>query len=368
MIIQSLKLARVSLRCHKPFKTATVTSDLCRTLAICLTTSSGLCGWGEAVPKPMLTGDNLEGAISAARDLLWPAVKGKNAWSIADIHSSMDRMTIGYPSVKAAFDMALYSIMSQSAGLPLHVFLGGDANNCAIDTNYSIGLCTPQETGEEAKKIIADGFKSIKIKVGLDPDDDIARVRSVREAAPGASIRIDANEGWSFTQALYALKRMEPYNIELAEQPISHHELENMAELRRRCNVPIYADESCKTPVDVLRIIRLGASDGINIKLMKSGGLYPALQMIHIAKTAGLNLMIGGMVGESSLSVSAATALACAHNFNATDLDADLLLKDKLFPNCSLQYKNSQRLVSPVAKGFGLGEMDNAFIEPIGEY
>jgi L-alanine-DL-glutamate epimerase-like enolase superfamily enzyme len=193
----------------------------------------------------------------------------------------------------------------------------------------------------------------------------LRRVRAVRGAiGPDIKLRIDANEGWSMAGATWALKRMEPYHIELVEQPLARWDLRGAALLRQRTTIPIAADEGVRDARDAARSIEAGAVDIINIKLMKSGGLHPAREIVALARTHGIQLMVGGMVGESSLAVAAAASLASAFNFEYADLDADLLLADSLSETDCLPLEQSQR--HPQARpGFGLGRTRSEFLTPL---
>ncbi|MCS7240406.1 MAG: dipeptide epimerase, partial [Candidatus Bipolaricaulota bacterium] len=140
--------------------------------------------------------------------------------------------------------------------------------------------------------------------MGEEPRKDVARVRAVREAiGEGVRMWIDANQGWTRAQAVWALARLSEYGVEFVEQPVPAEDLEGMAWVRKRSPIPVMADESVHSPADALRAIRLGACDYVNIKLMKAGGLLRAKEIAAICKHAGLPNMIGGMV-ESNLSAT----------------------------------------------------------------
>ena len=174
-------------------------------------------------------------------------------------------------------------------------------------------------------------------------------------------LRIDANEGWDLSQATGALKQMSRYRLELVEQPLPRWDLKGMAELRRRTNVPVAADESVHSARDALKAVEAEAVDIINIKLMKSGGLHPAREITAIARAAGVRLMVGGMVGESSVAVAAAASMASAWKFEHADLDADLLLADRLVTSGGLELRGDARVLDP-SPGYGVLELDQRFL------
>lgn len=359
MRLDRIEVFHTRLKCIKPFRIATGVSDECHTLLVKI--HSGCHnGYGEAVPKPTLTGETLEGCESALRNHLFPALKGMDCWAVEDLHATMDTVVSGYPAARAAIDMAIHDILGKAAGVPLWRFLGGSRRR--VLTNYSIGLCPPHEAAAEGRRIVERGFKAVKLKVGESPDEDYERVRAVRSAiGPDIKLRIDANEGWSYTQAVRALRKMEHCDLELVEQPLPRWDLDGMARLRTKVHVPIIADESVRTPRDAVRIVELGAADGFNIKLMKCGGLHPAREIVAIARASGLDLMIGGMVGESKLSVTAAASLAAACGFEYADLDADMLLQDDLAPQAGLSLEGTDRVLEDMP-GLGHGDLDRTLL------
>ncbi len=354
-----IEVTRVRLRCHKPFRTASVVSDVCRTLVVRVYTRSGLSGLGEAVPKPLLTGETVEGCEAALRQFLWPAVQGLEAWAVEDLHQAMGRVVSGHPAARAALDMAVHDLLARAAGVPLAAFLGGTLR--PVLTDFSIGLCSPAEAAAEGRRLVEAGYRAVKVKVGHDPDQDVERVRAVRAAVgPDIGLRVDANEGWNYTQALRALRRMEPCDLQLVEQPLPRWDLEGMSRLRARILPPLAADEAVHTLQDARRVLETGAADILNLKLMKCGGLHPARQIVALARAGGLGLMIGGMVGESGISVAAGASLAAAASFDFADLDADLLLQDDLCCGSGPGLVESQRIL-PDRPGLGLEEPAAAF-------
>jgi len=343
--IRSFELLTTRLHCKKPFRIATGVSDVCQGLVVRLTTESGQVGLGEAVPIPHLTGETLEGCRQALAEELLPRLIGLEFWAIQEAHARMDAAVSGHPSARCAVDLALHDLAARACGQPLVRFLGG--SQLRVLTNYSIGLAAPPEAAREARSIVETGYHAVKLKVGDDPETDVARVKAVRSAmGPDLALRIDANEGWTPLQALRALSRMEPFNVELVEQPVARWNWRAMAELRSKVSIPICADEGVHSPKDAARAIEAGAIDVINIKLMKSGGLAPAREIVALARAHGVALMVGGMVGESELSVCAAASLAAAFRFEYADLDADLLLRDQLCKEPGITLEGSERVLA----------------------
>jgi L-alanine-DL-glutamate epimerase-like enolase superfamily enzyme len=361
MKIVSFRLFRTTLRCKKPFHIASGVSDVCHGILLELTTDDETIGWGEAAPDPYLTGETFTGCLAALKEQYLPAVLGLNPFAIGEAHARMGRVLIGHPAARCAVDLALHDLMGQRSGQSVVALLGGTGRPVA--TNYSIGLGTAEEAASEARSLVEQGYATIKLKVGADPGEDVERAEAVRSViGPDLGLRIDANEGWNAHQARYALSRMERLEVELCEQPLERHELAATARLRAQTRIPLAADESVHTMHDALHAIQAGAYDIFNLKLMKSGGLWPARQIVTLARSHGVQLMVGGMVGESSLAVTAAASLASAFGFEYADLDADLLLADKL--GGALKLENGSRWLSE-APGWGFGELNLRLIEAL---
>ena len=197
-----------------------------------------------------------------------------------------------------------------------------DAAPAPVTTAYTLSLDTPENMAAAAKR---SARPVLKLKFGADRDAE--RLRAVREAAPGAKLIVDANEGWlNKEEALEKIRWLADQNVEFVEQPLPAAMVEETAWLRERAPLPIVADEAVKTAADIPKVAH--SYDGINIKLMKSGGLLEALRMIHLARALDLKIMLGCMI-ESSLAISAAAQLAPYTDW--IDLDGNLLLREDPF-------------------------------------
>jgi L-alanine-DL-glutamate epimerase-like enolase superfamily enzyme len=215
---------------------------------------------------------------------------------------------------------------------------------------------------EDAVKAVKKGFKALKVKVGVDPIEDVERVKMIRDAVGSdMQIRIDANQGWTPRQALEALNKMKKFNIQFAEQPVPAENLKGLIEVRKNSPIPIMADESVHSPEDALRLIQAEAIDFISIKLMKSGGILKGRKIAAIAEAAGIPCMIGCM-GESEIGIAAGAHLAAAvKNIQYADLDSDLLLKDKLVRKGGTKVKDSMRIF-PRQYGLGIEELNEQLL------
>jgi L-alanine-DL-glutamate epimerase-like enolase superfamily enzyme len=331
MRIVSYKLYESVVHCRRPFKIATGQQDACRTLILELVTASGVRAHGEAVPIPLLTDETLEGCRQTLVELLLPLLRHRDIWAVRDIHRDMLRLTRA-KSARCAVDLALHYLQARCLGVSLARRLG--TAEAHFETNYSIGIESLQDTLQLARDIVARGFRRIKLKVGLDPDRDIETVRKLSESLPdGLMLRLDANCGWDRLGAVKALRSMERHGcpVELVEQPTLREDFAGLRFVRERTGYPIAADESVQTIHDARQLLQDGCVDILNLKLMKSGGILPAMEIASMARAYGCRLMIGGMVGESFLGVQAAASVAALFGFEYADLDADILLRDAPF-------------------------------------
>ena len=324
-MITGWNLYQTRVKCKRPFAIATGIQDECSGLVVELKTEQGVSGWGEGVPLPYLTGETLIGCQAALEQLFLPALIGRDPRGLESLRSVLNRLAVHQPAARCAIDLALIDLCSRLHQVPCWAWLGG--SNRPVQTNYSIGLTTPQDAAEQARSLVEQDYACIKLKIGQDPDLDLDRARAVRGAiGPEIPLRVDANEGWTFVQAKRFLQRAESLDLQLIEQPLVRSDFEGLKRLRGLSSTPICADESLRGVAEARRLAEMQAVDVFNIKLMKCGGILEARDIVAIARAHGIDLMIGGMVGESSIAVAAATAVASTWNFEYADLDADLLL------------------------------------------
>ena len=201
-----------------------------------------------------------------------------------DLIDLMDKIIYGNSSIKSAFDIALYDIASQHAGIPLYKFLGGE-NNKTIITDYTVSIGEPAKMAADALKIKEQGYPAIKVKLGKNGKKDVERIRAIR-AAVGKEIplRIDANQGWRVNEAIETLNALAKFDIQHCEEPIARWKFMQLRKVKKNSPIPIMADECCGDEHDAERLIELGACDYFNIKLGKSGGIFKALKMVKMAE------------------------------------------------------------------------------------
>ena len=326
MKITGIKMEKVKLELYKPFRVALGIIEHFNSLIVKVETDEGLYGVGECAPTEFVTGESIDTVIPVIREIEKQIV-GLDPFDIELVHNTMDRYITNNTSAKAGIDIALYDIKGKQMNVPLYKVLGGYSAH--IDTDITIPILEPEEMAREAKENVAKGFKILKLKAGIDPKQDIQSVRLIREAVGNdIKLRIDANQGWTVSEAVMVIKAIEQYNVEEIEQPRPYWDLEGMAHIRSKVDTKVMLDESVFSPTDALRAIRMKSADAINIKLMKTGGLYKAEQINAIAQAAGLNCMVGCMC-ESRVGISAGAHLAAAKkNIIDSDLDGFMLCKD----------------------------------------
>jgi len=353
---------------ERPFRIALGATTEKTEIIVALYDNHGRVGWGEASPSALILGCPPD-SVLAALDLLIPAVLGEDPRRLSFLVEKMDRVLLGNATAKAAVDLALHDLVGKIYGEPVWRLLGGSFAE-PLETDFTVGIDAPEIMAEEAKKLVEAGFRAIKVKVGEDPKLDVRRVRAVREAiGENVKLWIDANQGWTPQEAVWALVRIAEFRVEFVEQPVRAWDLEGMRWVRERSPIPVMADESVHSPQDALRAIRLGACDYVNIKLVKAGGLLRAKEIAAICKHGGVQNMIGGMV-ESNLSATAAVHFALSEgNVVFRDLDLGERPEAKLVSKGGSAIHNGfQVLADPEAPGFGFEEVRREWLKPLRSY
>lgn len=329
MKIKEIQVGQISVPLKKPFKTALRTVDKIEDVVVKIITDTGHIGYGEAAPTAVITGDTKGSIKCAVEDYIAPQIIGLEIENIEEIMNRIDRSLIKNTSAKAAVDIAIYDLFGQLHKSPLYKLLGGYKKEIISDLTISVN--DPEEMAQDSIEAVRRGYKTLKIKVGLDSQMDIKRIQAIRDTVGyNVDLRLDANQGWKPKEAVMLLRKMEDkgFNIELVEQPVSANDLEGLKYVTQNVNTPILADESVFSPFDAVKIIQNRAADLINIKLMKTGGIHNALKICSVAEIYGVECMIGCML-ESKLSVSAAVHLAASKSIiTKIDLDGPGLCKE----------------------------------------
>ena len=343
-----------------PFTIATGTMHFAQNIYIKLYTDASIIGHGECSAFPMIAGETQNTCFEMAKDFaaLW---KGKDPLAIEDRMNELHAFTAFNSTIKSAFDMALFDVAAQHAGQPLYQFLGGEQKK-ELETDLTIGIGTPEAMAEQAKDFVERGVRIIKIKLGKNAMEDVERVKSIREAAgENITLRIDANQGWDYEDALYALQSMYNYDIEFCEQPMRYWNDHKLPMLASYSSIPIMADESVFDHHDAERLIAANACTYINIKFAKSGGILEAQKINSVCEANKMHCMMGGML-ESRLALTAFAHFATAHdNIKFYDMDT-CMLGHKTDPVTGGVHYNGFFLELPDAPGIGAG-IDDAFLK-----
>jgi L-alanine-DL-glutamate epimerase-like enolase superfamily enzyme len=325
MKITAVHVDTLELTMEEPFVIASSALAVGPCDLIRVDTDEGLVGLGEACPAYEFTGDTLWTVQDVIGEYLGPSVIGRDPFQIEAIAHCWERelYTVGNQAARAGLEMALWDLQGKALGRPLHDLLGGRTRDGLTEV-IAFGWDEPETLAAKTRAMRAEGISVFKIKVGDLPERDEQRVAAVREAAGAqARITVDANQGWwDAKTAVRAIRSLEPYGIEFAEQPVRMDDLEAARWVRERVDVPIALDESIRGPREALAAAKAGACDIFVVKLMKTGGILNALKVNAIAEAAGITIMMGNM-GESSLGLAAHFHLNVALA-NAVHCDADL--------------------------------------------
>jgi L-Ala-D/L-Glu epimerase len=359
MIITQTEIYKFSIPMH-PFTIATGTMESAQNIFIRVHTGAGFYGVGECSAFPMIVGETQATCFEMAKDFaaIW---KGKDATQIETRMEELHAATAFNSTIKSAFDMALYDLAAKAANQPLYKFLGGKKLK-KLETDITVGIGTPEVMAIQAAGFKQQGFRIIKVKLGKDPIEDVERIKQIRAAVGNELLlRTDANQGWNYDGAVYALQNLDQYNIEFCEQPMRHWNDHRLPELKSLSPVKIMADESVFDHHDAERLIAANACDYVNIKFSKSGGILEAIKINAVCEEGKIPCMMGGML-ESRIALSAFAHFALAHdNIIFNDMDT-CMLGHKLDPVTGGVKYNGNYVEVPDAPGIG-ADADENFLE-----
>ena len=321
-IIKDVFIDTVDVPLEEPFTIAIGTKYKIENVIITIRLENGIEGFGEAAPLEPINGENREtvlAALESCRDFLI----GKGISGFRQISQQLKRVFNVQATARCAVEMALLDAFSKTLKLPLYVLLGGAED--ILETDYTVDIVPALTAHTNAAKLCEKGYRILKTKVGKNFIEDIDRILAIKHGAPGCRLILDANQGYTPMQAVRFLKELEKKEIipELFEQPVVKHDIQGMKFVRDHSIVPIAADETVFTSADALKVVQSGCADMINIKLMKSG-IVEALDIVAIAKSANIGLMIGCML-ETRLGLAASVHFAAGTGgFSFVDLDPHL--------------------------------------------
>ncbi len=294
-------------------------------LLIKVHTDEGITGLGEVSCTPGWSGEDQVTAAHFIETHLAPLLIGEDPTEIERLTIRLQRGIAGNPFTKSGLEIALWDILGKAAGLPLYRLLGGPVR-AVVPTKFSVSGQPPDRAAEIAAWAVAQGFQAMKVKVGLNPDEDVARVRAVRAAVgPGVRLGVDANGGWSPRVAIQTIRRLAEFGIAFVEQPVPALDVTWLADVRRRVDVPVMADESVYTLQDAMAVVRAAAADALSVYVGKGGGIGPARKIAAVAEAAGLTCTVGSNL-ELGVASAAMIHLAMATpGIGAEEFPCDIL-------------------------------------------
>jgi o-succinylbenzoate synthase len=321
-----------------------------------IVSNEGFMGIGESCPLPDFSGETSETIKLMIDKHYAPILLEKDPFNLEMIHTELDRHFPANNSAKAAIDMALYDLIGKTVGVPVYKLFGGCYRH-QIDMCEALGMGEPQILTKKAQKLLEEGIRTIKLKVGNKPENEIETVKYLREAlGDEINIRIDANAGYSLKTALKVLKKMERWDIEYAEQPITAWNYEGLATLKKAVSIPIMVDESICTIADAVNLIRNNAADLFGLKLIKHGGIYNTTKIATLAECNEIECVLISP-WETQIGIAAALHIAIsARNFKyPQELSLGALRDD---PTSGLQQLQGT-LQIPTEPGLGIRLIGN---------
>ncbi|MCU0852454.1 MAG: dipeptide epimerase [Thermoplasmata archaeon] len=329
------------------FRIATGSSDVEENIIVKLVSGDE---FGVGSGNPSTVTQETRGSMEEFLAKVPKKIVGTDENDVDKLHQRLEAIAPGNTAAKAAVDIALFDLLSKRERKPLYAFLGGSKNK--IMTDMTIGIESKETAVQRADKHVKSGFKALKVKVGLDLNEDIKRVSAIREAVGNSiQLRVDANQGYTADQAIQFCEAMLSLDVVVVEQPVKADDYAALKKVTQASEVPIMADECVKSVLDVRKVAREGIADMINIKLMKSAGVNDAVMMDRLAAAADMGTMVGCM-GEIQLSIAAGLHFALSSdNVMLADLDSHFNIVDD--PTSGLAFEDGC-LWAPNAPGLGI--------------
>ncbi|HZJ06510.1 MAG TPA: muconate/chloromuconate family cycloisomerase [Nocardioidaceae bacterium] len=315
LTIERVETLIIDMPLRRPHRFARVVMDAQPVLLAFVHTRGGVIGIGEGVVPggPWWGGESVESMKVTIDTYIAPLLIGRQVDEIEAIWRDVEDLVHANLYAKTAVEVALHDAWARSIDVPLHTLLGGLART-SIDVTWALGAEPEAVVVEEALAVLAsDGHTSFKLKMGaLDPEDDSRRICAIAEKlAATVSVRVDLNARWDLTTSKTLLPRLAAAGVDLVEQPVPGEQVEALAEINALLPIPVMADESLRTPVDALRLVRLHAADVWSMKVTKVGGLRRARDIVAIGAAAGVPSH-GGTSIETGIGTAASLHLACA--------------------------------------------------------
>jgi L-Ala-D/L-Glu epimerase len=349
--IKKVTIEALNIPLDEPFTISIGTKYNIENALIILELENGIVGYGEAAPLEPINGEN-QGTVMATLESCREFLIGRDVSEFRMISKHLKSVFWAQVTARCAVEMALLDALTRSLNIPLYRFFGGTVNT--IETDYTVDIVPQEVAKRNAASLASKGYRILKTKVGKNLKDDIGRILAIREGAPDCGITLDANQGFSPTEALYFLEELDKNNIRpiLFEQPVIKSDLRGMKFVKDHTSVPIAADESVFTAADALRVANMGCADVINIKIMKSG-IVEAMDIAAIARSANIKLMIGCMI-ETSLALGCSVHLVAGlGGFDYIDLDPHLNPDQEPFTG-GPEFKDPWYTISDKMAGIGV--------------
>ena len=363
LTIKSIEVFGVAMPLVGDFTSGGVSKSTIKCVVARVTASDGTIGVSSIDPSTRATSPNTGPELAVAmRDKVAPMLLGEDASNLHHIHRLCVSCCPNQPGVAAGMELACADLVGQRLGIALHQYLGG-AVQSELKFNGWIGQLDPDSAAAEAKRWLAAGFASAKIKVGSGIDADHDRVAAVRDAVgSGMQLRIDANEQYAPEDAISLSLALKPYDLQLFEQPAAQDDYEGLAEVRKRGAIPVMADETIRDHASLLRTIKADAADYVKFGIKQVGGLTNAAHLLATAEAAGLPVVLGHGFGLD-LSTMAEIMLASTSENVVSGLECVGPLKVKDSVSTTPLDLSSVAMTLPVAAGIGLSLDDQKLAE-----
>lgn len=326
MIIDSVEVFTLDVPLSDPFEISLGTKTAATNVVVRVETADGTIGYGEGAPLEPITGETQQTAVAAAQAGA-RLLEGRDLRDRRELVLELKNALPGTASSRFALETALFDAYSRERTIPITECFGGSPT--PIETDVTVSMVDPETAAEEAAEAIDAGYEELKVKVGGDVGQDLDRVTVVRETAPEAGVKVDANQGWTPKESIQFADRARDRGLDLAliEQPVRRDDIEGLLRVTTAVDVPIAADEAVFTPADAQRIAARRAADVVNIKAGKSG-LIDGAEIAAIARSANLELMVGCML-ESAIGLHASAHLiAGLGGFSYVDLDGNVSFRE----------------------------------------
>ncbi len=323
--ITAVDVQKYNLPLEKPFEISLGVQRSASNILVRIETENGAVGHGEGGPIAPVTSETQESAATIAGEM-GSLVKGTDVAEFRAISRELMNAFPATPSARLAIETAVIDAYCRELGIPMANLFGGSVTS--VETDMTVPISTADVAAERASAAVEAGYRHLKVKTGADLEEDIDRMLAITEAAPNATLKVDANQGWTVAETVHFAEAMADHGIrlELIEQPVASNDVSGLGKASRRVPVPIAADESLFNSADAIRLIREEAVDVLNLKLGKAG-LVDALNIVSVAEAAHVDLMIGCML-ESAVAIhTAAHVVSGMEAFSYVDLDGNRLLE-----------------------------------------